>query len=230
MKVDYLSPGKIEGAALTLLAEYQRKFPSATLLPVPVDDIVDCHLELDFGFANLIGELGVPDVLGALWMNERKVQIDQSLDPTNFPAQEGRYHFTVAHECGHWILHRRYFLDKAAQPSLFGGEAEPSIVCRSSQKKKPVEWQADTFASYLLMPKEQVFAVWQEKHGSLEPYYAAEEIAGLTARWSVADGSIPTVRVAKEMAQIFKVSGQAMQIRLNSLGLIQTSNEQSILV
>lgn len=228
-RVDHLSREHIEGATLALLAEYQRKFPSVSLLPVPVDDIVDCHLELDFGFTDLIGEMNLPDVLGALWVNERKVLIDRSLDPTDFPAKEGRYHFTVAHECGHWILHRHYFLDDAAQPSLFGDEAEPSIVCRSSQKKAPIEWQADAFASYLLMPKEQIFAVWQEKHSSSEPYYAAEEITELTARWGLAEGSIPTVRVAKEMAQVFKVSGQAMQIRLNSLGLIQMETKPNIL-
>ena len=120
-RVDHLSREHIEGATLALLAEYQRKFPSVSLLPVPVDDIVDCHLELDFGFTDLICEMNLPDVLGALWVNERRVLIDRSLDPTDFPAKEVRYHFTVAHECGHWILHRHYFLDDAAQPSLFGG-------------------------------------------------------------------------------------------------------------
>ena len=189
MKVDRLSRDVIEGAALSLLAEYERKYSGATMLPVPVDDIVECHLELDFGFTDLIGSQKVPDVLGALWFDDRKVRIDQSLDPDENPAKEGRYRYTVAHECGHWILHRRYFVNRAAQPMLFDAEVEPSIVCRSSQKKELIEWQADTFASYLLMPKDAVFTVWQELHGNLEPYCAADEIAELSARWGTENGS-----------------------------------------
>jgi Zn-dependent peptidase ImmA (M78 family) len=224
MRVDRLSRDVIEGAALSLLAEYERKYSGATMLPVPVDDIVECHLELDFGFTDLIGSQKVPDVLGALWFDDRKVRIDQSLDPDENPAKEGRYRYTVAHECGHWILHRRYFVNRAAQPMLFDAEVEPSIVCRSSQKKEPIEWQADTFASYLLMPKDAVFKVWQEMHGNLEPYYAADEIAELSVRWGVDNGSTPTVGVSREMAQVLNVSGQAIQIRLEQLGLIKTNS------
>jgi Zn-dependent peptidase ImmA (M78 family) len=224
MKVDRLSYDTIEGAALSLIAGYKRKYPKAVMFPVPVDDIVECHLELDFGFTDLIGSLKVPDVLGALWFDEHKVRIDQSLDPDENPAKAGRYRYTVAHECGHWVLHRRYFLNRATQPMLFDAEAEPSIVCRSSQNKEPIEWQADTFASYLLMPKDAVFQVWQKLHGSLEPYYAADEIAELSARWGVDNGSAPTVRVSREIAQALHVSGQAMQIRLERLGLIKTND------
>jgi hypothetical protein len=43
------------------------------------------------------------------------------------------------------------------QPSLFSGQDQkPDYVDRSSEKKKPVEWQADQFAAILLMPRELV--------------------------------------------------------------------------
>ena len=46
--------------------------------------------------------LGIPDVLGALWVNERQIYIDQALDPEEYQGALGRFRFTLAHEIGHW--------------------------------------------------------------------------------------------------------------------------------
>ena len=63
--------------------------------------------------------------------------IDESLDPEENPAKEGRYRFTLAHEGGgHWRLHRHLFAKDPAQAALFDGPATPSVVCRSSQAKE----------------------------------------------------------------------------------------------
>lgn len=40
--------------------------------------------------------------------------------------------------------------------------APPSVVCRSSQAKEPIEWQADFYASCLLMPRKLVMTAWDE--------------------------------------------------------------------
>lgn len=221
-KVKFLKHDEIENAALCLLAEYGRKYGEVIEPPVPVDAILEGHLGLAFDFDNLPKLIGVPDVLGATWIQDKVVLVDQSLDPTDNPRKEGRYRFTLAHELGHWELHRHGFLAEAAQPSLFGNKPAPSIVCRTSLRKEPMEWQADMFAGYLLMPKEMVFAAWRKRFGGLDPYIAKDEMANLSAKWGLADDEQPTVDTAKEMARAFNVSGQAMQIRLIGLGLIRT--------
>jgi hypothetical protein len=38
----------------------------------------------------------------------------------------------------------------------------PAVVCRSSEAKKREEWQADFYASCLLMPRKMIFATWDE--------------------------------------------------------------------
>lgn len=38
----------------------------------------------------------------------------------------------------------------------------PAVVCRSSQAKERVEWQADLHASCLLMPRNQVMVAWDD--------------------------------------------------------------------
>ena len=51
---------------------------------------------------------------------------------------------------------------------------------------------------------------------------AIDEIEDLKARWGLADDDRPTVDVARQLAPVFEVSAQAMQIRLIELGLIRT--------
>lgn len=221
-KVRFLRHSEIENATLCLLAEYGRKYGEVVEPSIPVEEILEAHLELTLDFDNLTKRLGVPDVLGATWIQDRLVLVDESLDPAENPPKEGRYRFTLAHELGHWELHRHHFLANAGQPLLFGENVEPSIVCRTSSRKDPMEWQADMFSGYLLMPKDMIFAAWQARCGGLEPYIAKEEMAGLSAKWGLAENEQPTVDIAKNMARQFNVSGQSMQIRLIGLGLIRT--------
>jgi hypothetical protein len=212
MQVKFLTTSQIETAAMQALAGYRARF-ECIHPPIPVDQILECYFDQGFSFENLL-QYG-PDTLGATWVQERRVAVSEDLDPTRFPEKEGRYRFTVGHELGHVDLHAHQFMND--QGSLFDESGKPTIICRSSGKKLPIEWQADTYASYLLMPAEMVRAYWRELFGDM-PYYAAEEIASLSRRFNT---SKPTLPVARDMADHFAVSGQAMQIRLENIGLIK---------
>lgn len=223
MKVPYLRKEKIERAARDLLDGYVQKFGAVEEGPVPVEEILESHLELSLNFTDLPARLGYPDVLGATWIQDRNVIIDQSLDPHEHPDKEGRYRFTVAHELGHWELHRHLFEDNPDQLTFFSEEEKPpSIVCRTRSRKDPMEWQADAFAGYLLMPKKMVLQMWKDFFGSMNPYVAMDEISEKADLWGLAENETPTVDIAREMANAFQVSGQAMQIRLIGLNLIRT--------
>jgi len=71
------------------------------------------------------------------------------------------------------------------------------------------------------MPREMVYTHWRELFGD-RPYVAVDEIARLSERFGSTNRKAPTVSVARDMADHFAVSGQAMQIRLETLGLIRT--------
>jgi hypothetical protein len=141
-------------------------------LPVPVDEVTTYHLALRLGFADLHETLRMPmlrdqpDIFGAIWVDTEIVLIDHSLDPKKNPSMAGRYRFSVAHEIGHWRLHRSYVTNDADQASLFDGATEPTVISRSSRAKEPIEWQADFFASCLLMPRRRVHDEWKECLGS----------------------------------------------------------------
>lgn len=215
----YIPEQRIERAACQLIGRYKAKYGSDTEDIIPADAILESLLGLTLEFDDLNSKHSLSDVLGATWVGARTVRIDSSLDPDRFPEKTGRFFFTVAHEIGHWELHSPLFLRDQNQATLLTEGTEPTILCRSSMKKEPMEHQADLFASYLLMPTDRVFAAWDRLRGGRKPYLAVHEIRELSERW---DDPNPTVEIAKRMARQFDVSGQAMQIRLIKLGLIQT--------
>jgi len=215
--VKYLPEAHIERAANGLVYSYSCRYGLEADAPVPVDAILECSLGLTLNIGDLTGRLGLDDVLGATWIESHTVMIDQSLDPEQDSSKEGRFNFTLAHEAGHWELHRFQVCDPPDQPSLFDFQSEPSIVCRTTRYREPMEWQADCFAGYLLMPEDRVYRAWERVYGSADQYVAFEEIERLKARWGY---ERPTVEVAREIAKRFNVSGQAMQMRLEALKLI----------
>jgi hypothetical protein len=148
-RVPYLREEQIERDAAALLAEYEQARGVKIVRAAPIEDIVEKHLKLGIDFDDMHRLLNHPrsglsldsDILGAIFFDARRIVIDESLDPEENPTKEGRYRFTLAHEGGgHWRLHRHLFAKDPAQASLFDEPAPPSVVCRSSQAKEPVEW------------------------------------------------------------------------------------------
>ena len=110
-KVPYLQEGQIERDAAALLAEYERARGVQIVRAVPIEDIVEKHLKLGIEFNDMHQLLGVPrsglglepDILGSMFFDERRIVIDENLDPEEKPTKEGRYRFPLAHEGGgHW--------------------------------------------------------------------------------------------------------------------------------
>lgn len=84
-----------------------------------------------FGMPRLSGRDA--DILGAIFFDQARIIIDESLNPEENPAKEGRYRFTLAHEGGgHWRLHRPLFATNPAQTALFDQPAAPSFMTARS--------------------------------------------------------------------------------------------------
>ena len=95
-KVPYLQEEEIERDAGALLAEYECARGIQIVAPVPIEDIVEKYLKLGVEFDDMHQLLGVarprePDILGAMFFDERRIVIDESLDPEVNPSNEGRY-------------------------------------------------------------------------------------------------------------------------------------------
>jgi IrrE N-terminal-like domain len=221
-KLKFLIDQAFEDETALLLAEYGNKYGPVTTPPIPVDDIVELYLELTLEFIDARRMFEVDDVHGALWVNKKLVGIDQRLDPSSYPAMLGRYRFTLAHEAGHWRLHRQLFQKNANQLRLLPEKADrPEYICRSSDTE-PIEYQANRFASCLLMPREMVKRAWHEWRGEMDPMYLADLRA--EANGDVSD-ELVLENAVRPFAATFQVSPEAMRIRCEGMGFLLRKKE-----
>lgn len=210
--VPFLHHKAIEEHAEMLLGEWALERAAITEPPVPIEDILELGLKLDFEIGDLRGTLGHDDVLGAIWFGDRLIKVDQSLDPTRNSRLLGRYRFTIAHEVGHWRLHRQHLMNDPSAAMLFEQDGTPAFVCRSTAKPSE-EKQADMFASCVLMPRRLVFEAWEEWRGS------RDEVALADLAFNP-DDEIALDAFCRPLAERFEVSAQAMRYRLEKLELI----------
>ncbi len=234
----FLPDKHIEEHANVLLAQYAQQSGEPLAPGIPVDDIAEVFLGLTVEMMDLAEIFGDPKINGAIWIPQKKIGIDHTLDPHANKRKEGRYHFTLAHEIAHWWLHRHLYTPDTAQGTLTGdGPApQPTYVCRDGSKA-PVEVQANKFAGFLLMPAKLVHVCWREVHGmdavtleSLRPrqqqIIAAEVLrrGGLSMDAKTID-NVLLQHVARPLAEKFKVSAEAMMYRLEALDLLQRKSE-----
>ena len=202
LKVDALAPGKLHE------------------VPVDLDAIVFDYLcERDELVVDLDTELADEDgeeVLGKIVIRPGRIQVNARLRPDS-----GRFRFTLAHEIGHWILHRPVLLAAQDQAGLFpevGVGAVLTTLNRSlTDARTPrEEIQANRFASSLLIDHDRLRREFRARFGAEGPRHAllAAGAAAWTlraqARFLAAAGAVPN------LAQLFAVSVEAMAIALES--------------
>ncbi len=86
--VPYLADEMIEDDAALLLAEYAHARGIVIAPPIPIEDIIEKHLKIGIEFDDTHRLFGVPrlshgsepDILGAIFFDQRRIVIDESLD------------------------------------------------------------------------------------------------------------------------------------------------------
>jgi len=214
MKVPWMPKEDIAKKTDGVIADYESMVGLSTDPPIPVEDILEQSLDLHLIFEDLRRQLGLEDVLGAIYVKSRRISIDKSLLDNK---AEGRLIFTCAHEIGHWTLHRSY-VNMAGRSGSNGG----TIFCRMKDAKQPIEWQADYFASCLLMPEQDVKDAWDKTYGPdpLVLYNVKSAFGGplcfdpCVKNWHLIASTV------REAGGFSNVSKHAMIIRLQDLGLL----------
>ena len=215
MKIPWLTKKSIAAAAGGVVADYEAKIKRRVQPPIPIENIIERGLSLKLGFSDLRKKLKLNDVLGATYVKDGMICVDLSLAENQ---NEGRLCFTFAHETGHWMLHREY-IDQACRT----GTDDAFIFCRVIDAKQKIEWQADYFASCLLMPKEAVKSAFYKCYGSgpLTLYNIKSAFSGPICFDPCVENWPKIADMVKEAGGFSNVSKQAMIIRLQDLGLVR---------
>lgn len=132
-----------------------------------------------------------------------------------------RRRFTVSHEVAHWIIHRQMYYPGDRKYCL--RKTDSYIMCREaeSNRQKPrgywsekdwKEWQADKFASAMLMPA-SVF--YPTAKAVMKGHHVGSYILD-------GCGSKATAAVITELTEIFDVSRTAVRIRLKQAGYLRS--------
>jgi len=208
----FIPKKRLERRAQELISAYETATGRPVKPPIPVEIILESHLGLGLEIADLKTLLDKKDVIGATWIPEKKVVIDSSLEQ----GPRGRFYFTVAHEIGHWVLHRELI-----QEMVMREDVRSAVVCRDSESRKSGEWQADYFAGALLMPegmlREAVSRVLNAEkiEGNLEIINrpGGRRLGGLNGFFNLY--AMPII----EEGGFGNVSSQAMRVRMQQLGM-----------
>jgi len=187
-----------------------------------VEDFIQSYLKLPILYDSIaekdVGKIGfIADGKTPLWVNGSNGPVQRIyragtivIDKYLLNVQEmGRRRFTLAHEAAHFVLDRTLPVPKAAFSHQYDPEREYSPEDLSRQFGIS-EWQADTLASTLLMPRklvENALEVWNEG----KPI----QIFGQTVT------SYDTKMKLRGMAYRLGVSISALMIRLRKLGLLE---------
>ena len=178
-------------AAQDTLRQFEQRFELGAVPPVPVERIASSLLDLLIEETDDVRAIdGAPTDQGRL--SGMLVPETQTiwLDRTEAARSRGRRRFTIAHECGHWLLH------------VAGSRQEvccrPQDVCEQDvadgdrvRQLRQREAEANAFARELLMPEPLIVE------------QAAQTGTNLAA-----------------MAERFDVSVPAIRLRLLTLGLL----------
>jgi len=209
--VSRLNRMDIELLAYNQLAAYNK-----ALLAQPgnldIDDFAENFLGISLDFAELsnngsvLGMLAFSDCVVPVYDSEqnkmRSLNVKAGtalIDSSSIKKHEYRGRFTIAHECAHWLLHR---------PTYQG----QSIICRKTGTTDNIdwmEWQADNFASALLMPAVAVHAFMKN--------YVSEHRESMKMKYQMLGECYARAKreqIIRIASYTFGVSIQAAEIRL----------------
>ena len=174
---------------------FLRTYNPKGTIPVPIEEIV----EFEFGM-DIIPIPGLHqgyEIDGFISSDLSAISVDQFV----YESRPGRYRFTLAHELGHAVLHRRVY-EAAAFSTI--KEWKRFVAEIDLQDYEWLEWQAYTFAGLILVPPVPL----KKKFG--EAVHQADA-AGLSIRKA---GDVAKLYIASWLAKGFDVSSQVIEKRL----------------
>lgn len=167
-------------------------------IPIPVEDIVEFSLKLEvITHKDLLKTESVDAYLSS-------DLLELHIDEDHYMGSTNRARFTMAHEVGHFVLHKELV---AKINSL---EEWKTTMLGAGTERDTYEQQANDFAGCLLMPRESALEEF-EKNKKIA--VAAFKKAGLP----LPDDNTLTSSASVKLARMFDVSEKVAEIRISKI-------------
>jgi hypothetical protein len=126
----YLRNEAVEDVTAQRIREYESKTGAAVQFPVPIEEIVEQVLGLDFDW-DVIEEKPGEQILGGLDVTNGKILLNEAHTGL-FNEKPGLLRSTIGHEAGHWDID--VDRSKLGQPMLPGLDLAPCMTKRHACK------------------------------------------------------------------------------------------------
>lgn len=183
-KIKFIPYQRIERKALEILTEAEQKGVYKKGEAVEIGLICEKLFGLYISYEPLDKKMQ-EGLLGCLDFKQNAIFLDENTWDDN----EGRLHFTIAHELGHFVQHRPLYEAVGNDLLLLHSELDPIY----EKPRRDIETQADMFASAILMPKDILIEKWQ------------------------ALGKMHFQEKARYLQHFFNVSREAMEYRIDNI-------------
>lgn len=137
----FITRERMEELTEKILMDYGYDARGKIIQPVPIEELIEFHFDLQICWETIDHLDAEGIVMAALFPNERQIVLNETHRDL-FDRKLGTYHFTLAHELGHWVLHT------GKSPYIL----RLKDIERNSWTKPAEEVQADLFAGCLLLP------------------------------------------------------------------------------
>lgn len=221
--VPVLNRCQLEDIAERILAEFM---PTAAASQTPIS--IECLIEkfglyLDFQTLQPDGS-----ILGETIFHDgyREVFNDESFEPEIIRVKPGtiildafmienmetRTAFTEAHEFGHWLLHKAFY--NATTKRACRTHQRQQLYFPHRQARTPIEWtewQANTFAAAILLPRSALRITLQEFLNNNDMTWRT------LSDFSKYSSRLKYIELLDTIAQTYRVSVGTARIRMNKL-------------
>lgn len=220
-KARFLRNQQIEDVTAERLRQYEAKVGVTIKLPVPVEEVVEQVLGLDFDW-DVIDEQPGEQILGGLDAANRKILLNEK-HVALFESKPGLLRSTIGHEAGHWDVDIDHSV--IGHPCLPGMESRPHIAHRHASKSDRLVEVLFTRA----MHDEQVYRLYKqltEGQDSPEVRSAVDryQSALLMPKWLMVEIAerydLTKWPQLYRLADVAQVNISNLTVRLQRIGLI----------
>jgi hypothetical protein len=200
LSVAYLEKANIKRAA----EDFNLRYNSAKVIPVPIDSIIESRLKID-----IVPMAGLKEGLesgGFISSDFTTIHIDQYI----YFNVEVRYRFSLAHEIGHYVLHKDIIGTLRFDSVEDWVEMYDSIDSNDYGK---LEFQANHFAGCVLVPDFALKSKFDEALKDILSDIKTAQESGIS-RETYLESVVSNI--ARKLAPVFNVSSSCMENRIKN--------------